>query len=630
MSDQANDAPAPDLYLEALRERTGPKRWAGFGPVLSAFRMLNQVGRLRVLSLAGVQVLVAALGAVQVLLIKQVLQNILHSQSDILSRVLPYLVLLIAINTAVGTVTVVQQQTQIVLSELVVRATWVRLLGVASSVPLLAYEQSGFYDRLQRIISNTLTKPLLIVQGAISLAAGLFGMVGLLVVIVLVSPLLIPILLLAVVPLYLIARVGGRIDFEFAVAQTPNLRRRVAFVDLLTERRSAAEVRAFRLSGLIRRRYSGLYDDYVEALRRKTRRRTQLALASGLATLVVGAAAAAALLYLVHIGSVSLAAAGATAVAVVLLTGRIEQTFAGVSRIMDSALFIAELDEFASVHPRSHPEAGIAARTDVLPIDFGSVELKGVSFAYPGSTRTAVSDVSVRIPRGQVIALVGENGSGKTTLSKVLAGLYPPSAGTIRWDGVSLDDLDRERVARSVAIVFQDFVRYEMTLAENVGVGSPDRIERAADIAAAADEAGLSAIAAGLPHGLETFMSTRFPGGADLSVGQWQRVALARALFRDAPLVIMDEPTAALDAKAEAALFEVIARLRHGRTVILVTHRFATTKSADHILVMDGGRITEMGNHDELMALDGRYAEMFTLQSAPFTQSVGRHRPRPF
>ncbi|WP_375492221.1 ABC transporter ATP-binding protein [uncultured Jatrophihabitans sp.] len=626
MTEQEDVEAQPDLYLEQLQEKVGPRRWAGVGPVVSAFRMLGQVGRFRLFALAGAQVLVAGLGAVQVLLVKQVLQTIVGAgQHDVVGRVLPYLLVLIAISTVTGAVGVVQNQTQVVLSELVVRATWHRVLAVAAGVPLLAYERPAFYDRLHRIIGNTLSKPLLVVQGAISLASGLFGMAGLMIVILVVSPLLLPILFLAVVPLYLIARVGGRIDYEFAVAQTPNLRLRYALTDLLTRRESAGEVRAFRLAGLVRRRYAALYVEYLDALRAKSRRRVRLALASGAATFVVSAGAASLLLYLVHRGSVSIAAAGAVAVAVVLLAGRIEQTFAGVSRIMDSALFIAELDDFSAAagQPPSDVDTPGPAST---PIDFRHIELDNVSFRYPGAQVAAVSGVSATIPRGKVIALVGENGSGKTTLSKILAGLYPPTDGAIRWDGLDMSTLDEDRIARSVAIVFQDFVRYEMSLADNVGVGSPDRIEDKDAVRRAADAAGLTTISTKLPRGLDTFMSARFPNGADLSVGQWQRVALARALFRDAPLVIMDEPTAALDARSEAALFEVIAELRRDRTVILVTHRFATTKSADHILVMDGGRVIEGGDHNELMRLDGVYAEMFTLQSAPFTE---QRRPKP-
>jgi ATP-binding cassette subfamily B protein len=336
----------------------------------------------------------------------------------------------------------------------------------------------------------------------------------------------------------------------------------------------------------------------------------------------VTAGTIAALAWLYVSGRMSLAAAGTAVFGFYQLGGQLRGLYMSATSLYEATLFIHDYSSFLQLEPSGDGDGERPA-----PRGFQRLTAENVSFTYPETQRPAVDGISLEIGAGEVIALVGENGSGKTTLAKMLAGLYRPQSGRIRWDDVDLADVPASELRDSIAVIFQDFERYLLPARENVGLGRNERIGDLDAIRAASLRADADRFLADLPEGYETMLGREFAGGYDLSIGQWQRVALARAFFRDAPFVILDEPTAALDARAESQLFDRMRELLEGRSVVLISHRFSSVRSADRIYVMHDGRVVEHGPHDELMAADGLYAELFTLQARAYldTKSAQTH-----
>ncbi|MFP5372749.1 MAG: ABC transporter ATP-binding protein, partial [Actinomycetes bacterium] len=378
----------------------------------------------------------------------------------------------------------------------------------------------------------------------------------------------------------------------------------------------AKEVRAYSLSGALRRRWEDNYAGHLGDLRGHVRRRVRLAALGsvGSSTLIAGALLLAVLL--VARGDLAIASAGAAVVAVRMLGSRVVGASRGLSTIVESSLFLRDLDDFRTRRPT--PEAGDPR--PAAPARFDRLTASDITFTYPGAPGPSLRGVSVELRRNEVIAVVGENGSGKSTLAKLLADLYEPDEGAICWDGVDVRTYDPESVRSRIAVMFQDFLRYRFTAHANIALGRPGGEADEDAVRRAARDADADGFLSALPAGYATVLSKEYEGGTDLSLGQWQRVALARAFVRDAPFVVLDEPSAALDARAESELFERIRTLFVGRTVLLISHRFSTVRLADRIYVLSGGRVVEDGDHASLMERAGLYAELFKLQASGYSE----------
>ena len=598
------------LRLEARSQRKSLGRLSRL--LRSSFALVWRAGPRPFSLLVVLQVVSAAALGLQVLAVQLVLAAVLDADGAAGFEGAIGPVVLLAGLTALTAVTgAVQAQLQRLLGEMVARSMWARVLRVATGVDLRHFESPEFYDHLNRVQTNAVTRPYQVTQGLLAMGGSAAASLGLGLALANVSPILLLLVVIGGVPLLLTSRRESRLEFAFAVAQTPVLRERTYLSILQTGREEAKEVRAFGLGGWLHDRFDALYDAYVHDLRRHTLRRALLSLVGQLGSALVLGGTLLFIVWLISRREIDVAGAGAAIIGVRMLATQVQALFRGVQVIFESGLFLDDLDSFVELGAPAI-EHGTGAEA---PASFATIRVDDVRFRYPGASVDALRGVDLELRAGEIVALVGENGSGKTTLAKLLAGLYRADAGRIAWDDTDIDDFRPASLRDRISVTFQDFVRYAFTGTDNIAVGRVDVPATPEAVRAAARVAGAETVLDGLPQGFDTVLSRLFAGGIDLSGGQWQRVALARSFFRDAPLVILDEPSAALDPRAEHALFATLRDVLDGRTALFISHRFSTVKGADRIVVLDEGAVVEQGTHDDLMGAGGLYADLYRLQS---------------
>ncbi len=485
-----------------------------------------------------------------------------------------------------------------------------RILDVVASLELADVEDPAFQDRLQKALMGTGHHGWLL-RSAFSVPPAVGGLATSVATMGATDVLLFPLVVAGAVPRWLLTRRSE--DPMRALGRRSRGGRESAMLrHILTGGQAAHEVRAFDAAPYLRARHDRIADEAATAQIAVERKNRLRSMAASLAFRAAAAPSAARVVVQFAQKRTSLSGAVAAGMASNRLATSSQRLVDIAGGLRRTAAVVADYASFR--REEASPVAGGVSPSR----DFERIVIEDLSFTYRGSDRAVLHGVNLEIKRGEVVALVGENGSGKTTLAKLTCCLYQPTAGRIRWDDVDTASCDPARVRANIAVVFQDFARYvSLSAAENIGIGMPERMDDRAAIVDAARRAGAHDIITALPDGYETKMSRHF-GGVEISTGQWQRVALARAFLRDAPLVVLDEPTAALDPRAERDLFETVASLYRSRSALLISHRLSSVRFADRICVLSGGRITESGPHEELLEAGGVYAELFEMQARAY------------
>ncbi|NLS79852.1 MAG: ABC transporter ATP-binding protein [Chloroflexi bacterium] len=592
--------------------------WQSLRNTPEAFRLVWGASRGAALAGAALTLVAAFLPAGQAWAGKLIIDAIVGASAQRLEplaglrQVLPYLALelgLLLVSAVLGTVRgLVDRLLQTQLSNHVNTM----IIRKAISLDLRFFEDPLFYDTLQNARRQADSSALSISNSVLQMAQQVITLVSLIALLVRFSPWLAVIVVISAIPSFLSQSQYAERQFRMVSRRAPELRSMNYVESLLTGNESVKEVKLFGLGEFLLRRYQELLWQFYEQDRAVAQRRAVAGLGWGLLSTLAYYGSYAWIVMRTIAGLITLGDMTMLLSIFRQSQGSIRSLLDSVSRLYESNLFLDNLLTYLDLQPQlTSPENGLPAPA---PVQQG-IEFRHVSFRYPGTDVEVLHDINLHIRPGERIALVGLNGAGKTTLIKLLTRLYDPTAGQVLLDGVDLREYDLASLHQRFGVIFQDFVRYHLTVRENIGFGQVEAMDDLERVKGAAERGGASPIIEGMPAGYETMLGRRWNKGQELSGGQWQKIALARAFMREAEVMVLDEPTSALDAEAEYEVFQRFGELMEGRIAVLISHRFSTVRMADRIVVLSAGKIIELGSHAELIALDGAYARLFNLQA---------------
>ena len=506
--------------------------------------------------------------------------------------------------------------TQQLLQERVTRSIQLQIMEKAAKLDLSFFEDTASYDLLQQAQQGAQGRPLAMISGAFGLIQTVITFVTMVALLVGVSPLLAVIALLMPIPAFIADTRYGWRGFMIARWSSPLLRRMSYLVTALTTDKMAKEIKLFGLGDFLIGRYAVLSQAYYDRQRKQVVRRYWIGWALGLLSTLANSGTYLYVALQAVVGRLTRGDLTLYTTAAQSVQGSVSGILGGFSGMYENNLYLTQVFTLLEKEPAvvSPP----LAQQVPEPLR-GEIRFENVSFRYPGAEQDALQEVSFTIRPGETLAVVGRNGAGKTTLFKLICRLYDVTGGRILLDGVDIRDLELEDLRRQIGGMFQDYVTFMATAAENIGLGDVERIGDRPAIEDAAREGGSDELIRQLPLGFDTALGKWFDRGTELSGGEWQKIALSRSFMRDARILLLDEPTSALDAQAEYDLFERLRSLTRGRTAVYISHRFSTVRRADRILFLEHGRLVEEGTHEELMGLSGRYARLFRMQASAYT-----------
>jgi ATP-binding cassette subfamily B protein len=520
----------------------------------------------------------------------------------------------VALNVVLGLITRAIDYSDSLLANRYTQYVSVRVMEQAARLDLTTYEDPLFYDRLERARVQA-TDRLAMIQQMGRLIQQIITTLVFSAALAWASPWLVLLLAAGVLPSFLGETHYAFLGYAKNFRQTPAKRQMDYLRQVAGSREGAKEVKLFGLNKFFTERFQALaHQIYIEDI---TLSRSKL-IVGGLLGIIGTLGYYGAYVYVIWRtirGGYNIGEFTFLTTAIQQASSNLQQVFSTASGIADQALFLTDLIAFFDMKPTVQSKPNALPTPNVIQQGF---EFRNVSFAYPGTDRTVLKNFNLTLSPGERIALIGENGQGKTTVVKLITRLYDPTEGQILLDGIDLREYSIEDLHRHIGVIFQDFMRFEMTARENIAVGSVDRLDQQEEIELAAHKSLADTVVRKLAGGYDQMLGRRFEGGVELSGGEWQKMALARAYLRDAQLLILDEPTAALDARSELEVFERFAELTAGKMALLISHRFSTVRMADRIVVLSGGRLIEEGTHQELMDKNGLYAGMFEMQAASY------------
>ncbi len=490
-----------------------------------------------------------------------------------------------------------------------------QIMGHANTLDLADFENATYYDQLQQAQRESARRPVDMVSQVFGLVRSTITFATMIALLLSLSPWIAAAALLSPIPAFVSGSRYGWWGFQMMRRQSPVRREMTYLTTLMTTDEYAKEVKLLTAGDHFIQRYRRISTAYYRETKALLVKRYFAGFGWGTLTTLASSGTFLYVAILAIRGQVTLGALTVYTQAANQVQGAFQGILGGVQGIYENGLYLSTLNELLEREPRiAAPEHPAPVRR---PFQQG-IEFRHVSYGYPGREALALDDVSFTIEPGETVALVGRNGAGKSTVVKLLGRLYDPTSGQILIDGRDIRDYDPAELRRQIGVMFQDYATYQFSASENIGVGNVEQIDDLDAIRNAADRAGADAVIAKLPQGFQTTLGKWFEGGHQLSGGEWQKVALARAFMRDAQILILDEPTAALDAQAEFELFSRIKELTAGRMALFISHRFSTARMADRILVLENGRLVEYGTHVELMNINGQYAGLFELQAASY------------
>jgi ATP-binding cassette, subfamily B, bacterial len=486
------------------------------------------------------------------------------------------------------------------------------IIRKALTLELAHFEDPDFYDRLQNARREGGYKPVELINDTFLIVQNMITLISFALLMLRFSPWLVVILLATSIPAFIAETRYSEQGFRLLTRRAPETRQVNYLSRLLTEDTAVKEIKLFNLGATLLRRYTTLFDKFFQEDKTLALRRAAAGFSLGLITTLGFYGSYAWIVWRTVQGKISLG--DMTLYLAIFRQGQstFQSILSAMGNIYENNLFMANFFDFLGLTPQMK----LAPQPRKLPLPLsGGIEFRGVGFRYPESDEWALRGVDLSIRPGEKIALVGHNGAGKTTLIKLLSRLYDPTEGAILIDGIDIRELDPLQLHQRIGVIFQDFVRYHLPVRENIGFGQIDAMDDADRVIAAARKSGAHSVIEDLPEGYDTMLGRWFHDGHELSLGQWQKIALARAFMREAEILVLDEPTASVDAQTEYEIFQHFKALTEGKMAILISHRFSTVRMADRIAVIQEGRITELGTHEELLCREGTYARLFSMQA---------------